>query len=84
MGFFSKFATATFAIYIFAYVSKIALLDFQNEPISLDVKEVCFEEERYISNNVKTKGKFKVLLNGVDVEMRCNPHKCRVLELQRS
>ena len=50
MGFFSKFAAAKFAIYIFAYVIKMALIGLQNEPVSLDVNEVYFEEKQDIPN----------------------------------
>ena len=50
MGFFSKFAAAKFAIYIFAYVIQMALIGLQNEPVSLDVNEVYFEEKQDIPN----------------------------------
>ena len=50
MGFFSKFAAAKFAIYIFTYVIKMALIGLQIEPVSLDVNEVYFEEKQDIPN----------------------------------
>ena len=43
----------------------MALVGFQYEPVSLDPKKVCFEEERDIY--VKNQGKVKALLIGVDV-----------------
>ena len=33
-----------------SYFSKMALVGFQYEPVSLDVSKVCFEEEQDISN----------------------------------
>ena len=33
-----------------SYFSKMALVGFQYEPVSLDVNEVCFEEEQDIPN----------------------------------
>ena len=45
----------------------MTLLRFQYEPVSLDVNEVCLEEEQNILIYVKNQGKAKALLNGVDV-----------------
>ena len=33
-----------------SYFSKMALVRFQYEPVSLDVNEVCFEEEQDMPN----------------------------------
>ena len=33
-----------------SYFTKMALVEFQHEPVSLDVNEVCFEEEQDIPN----------------------------------
>ena len=33
-----------------SYFSKMALVGFQYEPVSLDVSKFCFEEEQDISN----------------------------------
>ena len=35
------------------YLTKIALVGFQYEPVSLDIKEVCFDEEQDIPNTHK-------------------------------
>ena len=40
---------------------------FQYESVSLDVNEVCFEEEQDIPNTRKNQGKVKTLLNGTYV-----------------
>ena len=46
----------------------MALVGFHYEPVSLDVKKVCFEEEEDIPNTrEKIKKKSKALLNGVDM-----------------
>ena len=45
----------------------MSLVGFQYEPVSLDVNEVCYEEEQDIPNTRKNQGKLKALLNGVDV-----------------
>ena len=45
----------------------MALVGFQYESVSLDVNEVCFEEDRISLTQVKNQGKVKTLLNGVDV-----------------
>ena len=45
----------------------MSLIGFQYEPVSLDVNEVCCEEEQDIPNTRKNQGKFKALLDGVDV-----------------
>ena len=45
----------------------MALVGFQHELVSLDVYEVCFEEEQDIPMHVKNQGKVKALLNGADV-----------------
>ena len=47
----------------------MALVGFQFEPVSLDVIEVCFEEEknRISLTHVTNQEKVKALLNGVDV-----------------
>ena len=44
-----------------SYFSKIALVGFQYEPVSLDVNEVCFEDVKHQEKVTKW------LLNGVDV-----------------
>ena len=45
----------------------MTLVRFQYEPVSLDVNEVCLEEEQNILIYVKNQGNVKALLNGVDV-----------------
>ena len=51
-----------------SYFSKIALVRFQYEPVSLDVTEVCFEEKQDIPDiHVKNQRKVKALQNVVDV-----------------
>ena len=47
----------------------MALVEFEYEPVSLDVNEVCFEEEknRISLARVTNQEKVKALLNGVDV-----------------
>ena len=45
----------------------MALVGFQYEPVSLDVNEVCFEEEQDIPNTREKSRKVKALLNDVDV-----------------
>ena len=34
----------------FFFFSKMALVEFQYKPVSLEVKEVCFDEEQGIPN----------------------------------
>ena len=38
-----------------SYFSKMALVGFQYEPVSLDVNEVCFEEGQDIPNQPNTR-----------------------------
>ena len=45
----------------------MALVEFHSEPRTLDINEVCFEEEQDIPMLVKNQEKFKALLNGVNV-----------------
>ena len=45
----------------------MALAWCQYEPVSLDVNEVCFEEEQDIPNTREKEEKIKALLNDVDV-----------------
>ena len=45
----------------------MALAGFQYEPVSLNVNEVCFEEEQDTPNTLEKSWKIKALLNGVDV-----------------
>ena len=45
----------------------MALVGFQYEPVSLDINEVCFEEEQDITNTHENQEKVKALLNGADV-----------------
>ena len=47
--------------------SKIALVEFQCEPVSLDVNKVFFMKNRISLIGMKYQEKVKVLLNGVDV-----------------
>ena len=42
-----------------SYFSKMALVGFQYEPVSLDVNEVCFEEEQVIPNTREKSKKSK-------------------------
>ena len=45
-----------------SYFSKIGLVQFQYEPVSLDVTKVCFEEKQDISDiHVKNQRKVKAL-----------------------
>ena len=39
----------------------MALVGFQYEPVSSDVKEVCFEEEQDIPNTREKSGKYQSL-----------------------
>ena len=50
-----------------SYFSKMALVGFQYEPVSLKANEVCFEKNRIFLVQVKNQEKVKVLINGVDM-----------------
>ena len=54
----------------------MVLVRIQYEPVSLDVNKLCFEEEQNIPKTHGKSKKVKALLNGVDVGMRRNAHKC--------
>ena len=45
----------------------MALAGFQNETVSLDGNEVCFDEEQDIPNALEKSRNIIELLNGVDV-----------------
>ena len=49
-----------------SYFSKMTLIGFQYEPISLDVNETCFEEEQN-PNTHENQEKLKAFVNGADV-----------------
>ena len=46
---------------------KMTLAEFQQEPVSLDLNEVCFDEEHDIPRRMKNQEKVEPLLNGVYV-----------------
>ena len=48
-------------------ISHDILFKVHNEPVSLGVNEVCFEENRISLVREKNQEKVKALLNGVDV-----------------
>ena len=50
-----------------SYFSKMFLVGFHYEPVSLDVNKVCFEEEQDTPNTRETSRKSQALRNGVNV-----------------
>ena len=50
------------------YFSKMTLVGFQYEPVSLYVNKVFFDEKQDIPNTREKSEKVKALLNSVDVE----------------